>query len=57
MNNLSLLIVEGAIGSPQLLQVSGVGNSDNLKKLGIEMIHELIHHKSLESLLSWLVGL
>ncbi|MDC1378573.1 GMC oxidoreductase [Pelagibacteraceae bacterium] len=36
-----IVLSSGAIGSPQLLQVSGVGNSDKLKKLGIEMVHEL----------------
>lgn len=31
----------GAINSPQLLQLSGIGNSDELKKLGIETVHHL----------------
>ena len=39
--NKEIILSSGAIGSPQLLQVSGVGNSDKLKKLGIEMVHEL----------------
>ncbi len=39
--NKEIILSSGAIGSPQLLQVSGIGNSDKLKKLGIEMVHEL----------------
>ena len=39
--NKEIVLSSGAIGSPQLLQVSGVGNSDKLKELGIEMVHEL----------------
>ena len=31
----------GAIGSPQILQTSGIGNTKKLKDLGIEMVHEL----------------
>ncbi len=31
----------GAIGSPQILQSSGIGNSQKLKKLGIQMVNEL----------------
>jgi choline dehydrogenase len=31
----------GAINSPQLLQLSGVGNAHELEKLGIEMVHDL----------------
>ena len=31
----------GAIGSPQILQTSGIGNTQKLKDLGIEMVHEL----------------
>ena len=39
--NKEIVLSSGAIGSPQLLQVSGVGNSNKLKELGIEMVHEL----------------
>ena len=39
--NKEIILSSGAIGSPQLLQVSGIGNSDKLKNLGIDMIHEL----------------
>lgn len=31
----------GSIGSPQLLQLSGIGPSDVLKNAGVELIHEL----------------
>ncbi|MDI3422552.1 choline dehydrogenase [Streptomyces luteolus] len=31
----------GAINTPQLLQLSGIGNPDELTRLGIEMVHEL----------------
>jgi choline dehydrogenase len=31
----------GAINSPQLLQVSGVGNAEHLKSLGIPVVHHL----------------
>jgi choline dehydrogenase len=39
--NKEIILSSGAIGSPQLLQVSGIGNSNKLKKLGIEIVHEL----------------
>jgi choline dehydrogenase len=31
----------GAINSPQLLQLSGIGNGEELSKLGINMVHDL----------------
>ncbi len=31
----------GSINSPQLLQLSGIGNSEELSKLGIDMVHDL----------------
>jgi choline dehydrogenase len=31
----------GAINSPQLLQLSGIGNADELKKLGIKIVQDL----------------
>lgn len=34
-----IICCSGAINSPQLLQVSGVGNADELRKLGIEVVH------------------
>ena len=39
--NKEIILSAGAIGSPQILQVSGIGNSEKLKNLDIEMIHEL----------------
>ena len=39
--NKEIILSSGAIGSPQLLQVSGIGNSEKLKKLGIEITHEV----------------
>jgi choline dehydrogenase len=39
--NKEIILSTGSIGSPQLLQISGIGNSDKLKNLGIDMVHEL----------------
>ena len=36
-----IILSGGAINSPQLLQLSGIGNGDHLKSVGIETIHEL----------------
>lgn len=36
-----VLLCGGAFGSPQLLQLSGVGRPEDIKPHGIEMIHEL----------------
>ena len=36
-----VILCAGAIGSPQLLQVSGVGPKSTLKAAGIELLHEL----------------
>ena len=38
--NKEIILCAGAIGTPHLLQVSGVGNSNYLKKTGIPIIHE-----------------
>ena len=35
------MLATGAIGSPQLLQLSGVGPGDVLQRLGIPVRHEL----------------
>jgi choline dehydrogenase len=35
------VLAAGAIGSPQLLQVSGIGNGEHLRRLGIEVVHHL----------------
>ncbi len=37
----NIILSGGAINSPQLLQLSGVGNADELAKLGIEVVHHL----------------
>ena len=39
--NKEILLSAGSIGSPQILQVSGVGEEKKLKDNGIEIIHEL----------------
>ncbi len=39
--NKEIILSAGSIGSPQLLQVSGIGNSQKLKKHGIKIIKEL----------------
>ncbi|WP_088289734.1 choline dehydrogenase [Kineosporia sp. A_224] len=36
-----VILAGGAINSPQLLQVSGIGNSEHLRPLGVEMVHHL----------------
>ena len=39
--NKEIILSAGSIGSPQLLQVSGIGDSVNLKKFGINIVKEL----------------
>ena len=41
-SNMEIIVSSGAIGSPQILQVSGIGNPEKLKNLGIDMVHNLI---------------
>jgi choline dehydrogenase len=36
-----IILCGGAINSPQLLQLSGVGNADELKALGVDVVHDL----------------
>ena len=36
-----VILCGGAINSPQLLQLSGVGNADELGALGIDVVHDL----------------
>ncbi len=36
-----VIVCGGAFGSPQLLQLSGVGRSEDITRHGIEMVHEL----------------
>jgi choline dehydrogenase len=37
----TVVLCGGAINTPQLLQLSGVGNGDELKALGIDVVHDL----------------
>ena len=39
--NKEVLLSAGSIGSPHLLQISGIGEHKNLQKCGIKLIHEL----------------
>ena len=39
--NKEILLSAGSINSPKLLQLSGIGNATELKKHGIEIIHDL----------------
>ncbi|MDT7828837.1 choline dehydrogenase [Pricia sp. S334] len=39
--NKEVILCGGAINSPQLLQLSGIGNADELKKHGISVVHNL----------------
>ena len=39
--NKEVILSAGSIGSPHILQVSGIGDNDKLKKNGIDVIHEL----------------
>ena len=36
-----VILCGGAINSPQLLQLSGVGNADDLKRLGLGVVQDL----------------
>jgi choline dehydrogenase len=36
-----VILAGGAINSPQLLQLSGIGDGDHLRALGLETVHEL----------------
>ena len=36
-----IILCGGAINTPQILQLSGIGNAEHLKKLGIEPVHHL----------------
>lgn len=39
--NREVILCSGAVGSPRLLMKSGVGNADDLSKLGIPVVHHL----------------
>ena len=36
-----VIVCSGAINSPQVLQLSGIGNAEELKALGIDVVHDL----------------
>jgi choline dehydrogenase len=36
-----VILCGGAINSPQVLQVSGVGNADELRRVGVDVVHHL----------------
>lgn len=36
-----VIVSTGAIGSPQLLELSGIGQAERLKELGLDVVHEL----------------
>ncbi len=36
-----IILCGGAINTPQILQLSGIGNAEHLKKIGIEPVHHL----------------
>ena len=38
---IEIVLCGGAINTPQILQLSGIGNESDLKPLGIEMVHHL----------------
>lgn len=40
-SKLEVLLASGAIGSPQILQCSGIGDPKHLKAAGVECLHEL----------------
>ena len=36
-----VILSAGAVGSPHILQLSGVGDSEHLAKIGVPVVHEL----------------
>jgi choline dehydrogenase len=36
-----VILAGGAVNSPQLLQLSGIGDGDHLKRVGVKLVHEL----------------
>ena len=36
-----VILAAGAVGSPQLLELSGIGQGERLRDLGVELVHEL----------------
>ncbi|OMH29442.1 GMC family oxidoreductase [Motiliproteus sp. MSK22-1] len=41
MASQEVLVTSGAVGSPKLLQLSGIGPADHLRSLGIDVVHNL----------------
>ena len=39
--NAEVLVTSGAIGSPRLLLLSGIGSADHLKSVGVDVVHDL----------------
>lgn len=39
--NKEVILCAGAIASPQILQLSGIGNSDHLNSIGVPLVHNL----------------
>ena len=40
-----VLLSAGSINSPKLLQLSGIGDSNELKKMDIDIIQDLLHQQ------------
>ena len=36
-----MILAAGSVGSPQILEVSGIGKAENLKATGVEVVHDL----------------
>ena len=36
-----MLVTSGAIGSPKLLLLSGIGPADHLRAVGVQVVHDL----------------
>ncbi|MEW7009535.1 GMC family oxidoreductase [Lentilitoribacter sp. EG35] len=40
LTNGEVILAAGAVGSPQILELSGIGNPTHLKKMGINVVHQ-----------------
>jgi alcohol oxidase len=47
--NRLVVVTAGALGSPQILERSGVGNPDILKKVGVSVVAEVLVSRTLET--------
>ena len=45
--NKEIILCAGAIGTPHLLQVSGIGEAEYLKSIGIDPLYEIKTHYEL----------